>query len=207
MECYDGREQDQMKKTGFALVFFSIVFLASPESAFGQEPAGPSGEGSTVRVALGSASGEPGNIVVVPVYFTPAAGARVGRLKIRVSFVSANLKFDKLETGIAAEIGNVTLAHDLTVDRNDRGVESSTLSLEAAAPDSADRGIPPGLLAYVQLRLNAGARPATIILRATVEATETGTGRQLEIVQSPDATVEVIAPGSQPAVVCFFFAH
>jgi hypothetical protein len=188
-----------------ALLAFALAAMAPAGNA--QQNTPPAAAAPAARIALGSASGEPGQSVVVPLYFTPDAGARVGRLKIQVRFVSANLKFDKLETGIAAEIGNVELSHELAASRDDRGVESSALSLEAAAPETAANGIPAGLLAYIQMRLNAEARPAKISLRTTVEATETGTARPLNIVKPPDATVEVIAPGSQPAVVCFFFSH
>src|SRR5581483_9625681 len=64
---------------------------------------------TTTRVTLGSSSGTPGTSVVVPIYFTPAESVQVGRLSVEVNFVSANLKFDKLERGIAAEMGDVEL--------------------------------------------------------------------------------------------------
>jgi Cohesin domain len=166
-----------------------------------------SGENDSIRVSLGSVSGEPGESVIVPVYFTPNEGARVGKLSFRVTFVSANLKFDKVEPGIAAESGNVQLSHDLNVERNDKGVETSTMDLQFTAPDSAAAGIPSGLLAYIHLRINASGRPATITLRTTAEAAEVGTNRQLPLRLAPNATVEVIAPGSELPVVCFFFSH
>jgi hypothetical protein len=57
------------------------------------------------------------------------------------------------------------------------------------------------------MQINAGARPATITLKTTAEATQTGTDQQLPVVLSSEAIVEVIAEGSEPAVSCFFFAH
>ena len=122
---------------------------------------------TTTRLTLGSTSGTPGDAVVVPIYYTPAEGAQVGRLKISVNFVSANLKFDKLERGIAAEMGNVEVKSDLQVSKNDKGVETSTLLIEAAAPASPKGPIPAGLLAYVSMKINESGRPATIALRTT----------------------------------------
>ncbi len=51
---------------------------------------------TTTRVTLGSSSGTAGSTVVVPIYFTPAEGVEVARLKLEVNLVSVNLKFEKL---------------------------------------------------------------------------------------------------------------
>src|SRR3990167_10238176 len=58
---------------------------------------------TTTRVTLGSTSGTPGTSVVVPIYFTPAEGKEVGLLKLGVNFVSRNVKFVRLDAGIAAD--------------------------------------------------------------------------------------------------------
>ena len=122
-----------------------LVWLISALSGYGQvnqESSSPESDAPTVRVVLGSASANPGESTVVPVYFTPASDTPVGRLKLQVTFVSANLKFDKVETGIAAEIGNVSLTHDVRVDTDSNNVEVSTLTMEATAAESSTAGIP-----------------------------------------------------------------
>jgi hypothetical protein len=189
------------------LVWMTRVFF--PDAAPAQNSsASQSDETQGVRLSLGSASGGPGESVTVPVYMTPDADVRVGSLKIGITFVSVNLKFDDVEPGISAEVGEVELAHDLKVIQDSGEVETSTLTLEASVPESATEGIPSGLLAYIQMRLDEGARPAVITLRTSAEAIEAGTDRQLPVVlSSSDAVVEVFAPGSEPAVACFFFAH
>jgi Cohesin domain len=189
----------------YCTIVLSSLLLANEAVAQGQSA--DRGDKDTFRLALGSTSGEPGESVVVPVYFTPADTLQVSRLDIHVTFVSANLKFDNVEPGIAAEMGNVKISHDLQLGKNDKGIETSSLSLLASAPESASQGIPSGLLAYIQLKISPSGRPATISLRTTVEATEKGNNRKLDQMTTPDATVEVIAPGSEPAVVCFFFTH
>jgi hypothetical protein len=162
---------------------------------------------TTTRVALGSTSGTPGDAVVVPIYVTPAEGARIGTLKIEVSFVSVNLKFDKTDRGIAAEMGDVQLVSEAKESKNDKGLETSTLVLRATAPEAAKTPIPAGLLGYITLKISDKGRPASIALRAAAEGTELGSSKPLANLKALDADVEVMAPGTQPAVACFFFSH
>lgn len=163
---------------------------------------------TTTRLTLGSTSGTPGTSAVVPLYFTPAENAATGRLKLEVNFVSRNLKFVRLEPGIAAELGNVTLHTEVREGKNEQGVETSTLTVEASAPaDAPQKGIPSGLLGYLTLQIIEEARPANINLRASAEAMEAGANRPLADVRAFGAQVEVLAPGTQPMVVCFFFSH
>ncbi len=176
---------------------------AQEESGKAQEKE-PIDTKTTTRVTLGSSSGTPGTSVVVPIYFTPAEGVQVGHLKVEVSFVSANLKFDKVERGIAAEMGDVDLKNDLKVSKNDKDVETSTLQVTAAAPEK--KTIPAGLLGYITLKINETGRPANITMRATVEGADTAS-KPLTKIRAFDAQVEVLAPGTQPAVACFFFSH
>ncbi len=161
------------------------------------------------RITLGTITGIPGTVVLVPVYFTPAEGVDVGSVKLEVNFVSANLKFEKIERGLAAETGNVDLSAKVKEDKNENGVDTSTVTIQASLPNSAipKKGIPGGLLAHMLLRISETGRPANITLRTVFEAAELGTTNPLKNVRSFDAQVEVVAPGSQPAVACFFFSH
>ena len=168
---------------------------------------GPMDTKTTTRVTLGSSTGTPGTSVVVPIYFTPASGVALGHLTLHIAFVSANLKYGKLERGIAAEMGNVEFKTDLKPDKNDKGVETSTLTIEASSPESAKSVIPAGLLAYVNMKISENGRPAKIALRASAEGAELGTGTPAKNVRSFDGQVEVFAPGTEPAVSCFFFSH
>ena len=161
---------------------------------------------TTTRITLGSVSGAVGTSVVVPIYFTPAPGVSVGHLKLKIQFVSANMKFRKLERGIAAEMANIDLKTDLKDGKNDQGVDNSTLTIDATAP-SGGAGMTPGLLGYINLDISATGRPAKISMRTSAEAEETGGGKSVSNLKSFDGEVEVIAAGSQPAVLCFFFSH
>ena len=164
---------------------------------------------TTTRVTLGSSSGTPGTSLVVPIYFTPAEGVQVGRLKLDVNFVSANLKFSKLDRGIAAELGNVDVSTDMQVEENENGLETTTLSVTASLPseEPSEKGIPAGLLGYLTMRIEEDGRPASITLRTSAEGSTFGSNEALENLVSFDAKVDVLAPGTQPIVACFFFTH
>ena len=164
------------------------------------------GETAT-KVTLGSSSGTPGTSVVVPIYFTPTEGTEVGRLNLTVDFVSKNLKYSKMDAGIAAEMGNVDLATEAIEGENDNGLETTTLNVVASflTPDPP-KGIPSGLLGYLTMRINDDAVPANITLTAKTTATELKTNKDVPV-ESVNATVDVLAAGSQPLVTCFIFSH
>ncbi len=204
-----------MKSMAGGLFLWSMMVLVLASQTFAQEQQGgqaddaPVDPMTTTRVTLGSSSATPGTMLVVPIYFTPAQDVAVGRLKVGVNFVSANLKFSKLERGIAAELGNVDVSTDLQVGENDDGVETSTLTITASFPseEPPEKGIPAGLLAYLTMRVEEEGRQASITLRASAEGSELGTNKPLEDLRAFDATVDVLAPGTEPIVACFFFTH
>ena len=197
------------------LFLWSMMVLVLGSLAFAQERQDEQADdtavdpNTTTRVTLGSSSGTPGTMLIVPIYMTPAQGVAVGRLQLGVNFVSANLKFSKLERGIAAEMGNVEISTDLQVGENDDGVETSTLTITASfsSEEPPAEGIPSGLLAYLTLRIEEEGRQATITLRASAEGSELGTNKPLEDLRVVDSTVNVLAPGTEPIVACFFFTH
>ena len=163
--------------------------------------------GKTTRVTLGSSSGTPGTSVVVPLYFTPADGVEVESLKLVIDFVSKHLKYGKMDPGIAAEMGNVGLNAEVKEVQNEQGLENTTLTITASFPTPPEKGIPAGLLGYLTMRINEDAVPASISLRAAAEATELKTNKPITDLLATSATVDVLAPGTQPLVTCFIFSH
>jgi Cohesin domain len=161
------------------------------------------------NVELGGGSGSPGSSVAVPIYVRPPDGTEIGQLRLQVTFVSVNLKFDKVEPGIIAELGDFGIQTETTTGKNEKGVETTTLTVTATAPAKGNppTGIPAGLLAYIMLNISEKARPASIGLRTKLEATGQGTHKALANLTVTDSTVEVVAPGSEPDVSCFFFTH
>lgn len=166
-------------------------------------------ENSAIRIGLGSTSGTPGTIVVVPIYLTLPESVKVGKLKLEVNYVSANMKFVKVDSGITTKSANVDLASDVSDGKNDKGVDTQTLTLTASVSNQepSSDGIPGGILGYLTLRISETGRPATITMRTRAEASRLGAATPDSGVQTADAIVEVLAEGSQPAVACFFFTH
>lgn len=163
---------------------------------------------TTTRISLAGGSAEPGASVIVPVYFTPAEGVSVGRLKFEVKFVSVNLKFEKLDAG--TDLENVSLKSDVTLGKNEKGVQTSTVTVLASLSSSepSKKGIAEGLLGYLNLRIEKKGRPAIITLQASAEATELGSTKPLKNVRASGTQIEVTEPGAEPpAVTCFFFSH
>jgi cohesin domain-containing protein len=200
-----------MKRTSSRSALFVLALIATgcANSLAAQQAQEATSSGPSANVVLGGTSGSPGESVTVPIYLSPPGGKAVGRIKLEVTFVSVNLKYVKTEPGIAADMGNVEVKSESVSGKNDKNLETTTVIVSAAAPSGGDgeKGIPPGLIAYINMRINESGRPATIALQTKLQATEFGTEKTLEQMKSADAEVEVVAPGTEPVVACFFFTH
>jgi hypothetical protein len=162
---------------------------------------------TTVRVSIGRTTAQPDSTPMLPIYFTPPETKAVGNVTLQVTYVSANVKFDRLEPGPAADSGSVKLGAEVKAGKNENGVATETVTITAAAPPQSPAGIPGGLLAYLTLRASPEARPAKIALRSAASATAPGSSSPLPDVQSFDGELEMQAPGTELRVVCFFFTH
>ena len=195
-------------KVAIASMFLASLWLASPAVAQNQQANEQADPETTTRVTLGGTSGTPGTSVVVPIYFTPARNVAVARLRLEVTYVSVNLKFSKLDKGIAAELGGVDVAVEVEEGKNERDVDTQTLTITASFldPQPPPTGIPSGLQAYVTLNIGEEARPASISLRPTIEGSLV-TGDPVPNLRAFSTQVDVLAPGTQPLLSCFFFTH
>ncbi|HXG23636.1 MAG TPA: cohesin domain-containing protein [Chthonomonadales bacterium] len=196
-----------MRKLAIALVL--LVLLGGFPPAFCQLEDLPSEEEvpDTTRVRIGDTTAVPGETLTLPIYLTPAKGARVGSLQIEISFVSENLKFVRLDPGIVAESGNLQLQTDVKTGKDEENIERSTVMIAASVREGNSDPIGSGLLAYLILKTSEQARPANITLRASGTATELNTKKLLEKFEVLNARVDVYAPGDRPVVSCFFFTH
>ena len=207
-ECYPLKRCQGIFGVALLLAWMTPLVLGQDKSA---TPANEStvDQKQRTRIAMGSVSGTPGLSVVVPLYINPAEGVQVGSLELVVDFISANLKFNRLDPGMAAEIGKVQVNAEVKQGKNERGVETSTLTITAAMPASPppEKGIPPGLLGYLTMRLDDDARSASITLRTTAKASELKTNNPIQNLQVFESRVDVLEAGSQPMLACFFFTH
>lgn len=187
-----------------ALVLNAPLGLLAQQAASSQPPVDPK---TTTRLTLGSASGEPGAAVVVPIYFTPAEQFAVGQTKMTITFVSKNMKFSKVDLGAAAELGSVEIKTETLAGKNDQGLETTTLTVNATVPEGSGKAIPSGLLGYISFNILPTAVPANISLRAEASATLAAGGAPAKDVRAFGAQVEVLAEGEGGMVACFFFTH
>ena len=162
----------------------------------------------TARVTLGKSAAQPGETALVPVHFIAPKSIPIGRVKFSVNFVSVNMKFEKVEPGPVAEAGSVSFKTEVKPGKNENGVETSTVTVQAEVPQQSAEGLPSGLLAYLSMRLSATAQPAQITLRTSAaEVAQLKASDPLPEVRAFDAQLEVQVPGYSPTAVCFFFSH
>jgi len=207
-----GSVKSASSKTIVVGLILAVSFLRIATAQGESEPGDKQGEIDpkiTTRVTLGDTAGTPGTSVVVPIYFTPAQNTEVGKLRVEVNYVAANVKFEKLDSGIVTETGNVDLRTEVKDGKNDKGVATQTvvITTSLSQPEAQKTGIPAGLLAYLALDVSETARPATITLRATAEGNVLGTNQPLANIRTFDAHLVVQVPGTLPTVSCFFFSH
>jgi len=161
----------------------------------------------TTRLTLGSASGEPGTAVVVPAYFTPAEQFAIGSATLTVNFVSKNLKFSKVDLAAAAEQGSVEIKSATEAGKNEQGLETTTLTIDASVPAGSGKAIPSGLLGYITFNVSQAAVPAVISLRAEARGKLAADGSPAKDIRGFGAQIEVLAEGEGGMVACFFFTH
>lgn len=189
---------------GLLVLTGDLFGLRSQETGSKSEPVDPK---VTTRLTLGSASGEPGTAVVVPIYFTPAEQSAIGSTTVTINFVSKNLKFSKVDLAAAAEQGNVEIKTATEMGKNDQGLETTTLTVDASVPAGSGKAIPSGLLGYITFSVSQTAVPATISLRAEARGKSAGDGSPAKDIRAFGAQVEVLAEGEGGMVACFFFTH
>lgn len=214
-----------MPKVRRVLVPFAVVLTAgfftggmaqqSGRTSKGKtaEPGGPKAQStapkSGPKLTLGDSDGAPGGSVVVPIYFRPSETVEVGKVKVEITFVSKNLKYSTLKKGLATESGNVDVHAELKEGKTEKGLENSTLSIEATVPQgkAGQKGMPAGLLGYITFKVNETAGPANITLRTTGSAVELASNKPVQTFQTVDSQVDILASGSEPLYSCFFFNH
>ncbi|HWP84087.1 MAG TPA: hypothetical protein VNN17_02775 [Terriglobia bacterium] len=181
-----------------------LAALPHPGSATAQQP--EIDPEKTIRITLGNTAAQPQETALVPVYLTPPKSLRVGRVRFAVTFVSANVQFERVEPGPFADPNTTRFSAAVAAEKNESGTETTTATVEAIG--TAEEGLPSGLIAYLALRIRETARPAKITLRTSAaEASPAGATEPWPDVRAFDAQLEVQAPGYSPTVVCFFFSH
>lgn len=182
-------------------IIAAVLFGLLPHSAVAQK--NDAGKITATSVSVGSNSGVPGTAIVIPIRFVPAPAVKVSRLKLKLSFPSARLKFEKLEPGLEAKSGNLKVSSTVHTGKDEKRSPVSILTVLASSP----RAIQPGFLAYLNFWIKASCPPGPVPLRVTAEANQAGTGEPLPHVHAADGHVLVHSPDEPPSFSCFFFSH
>ena len=156
---------------------------------------------SDYAVTFGRAVGMPGQAVAVSVFFTRRSGvSNIRKLRLRLSFPTASLSYDKSEAAYLARRAGIELRPVQGGSGN-----NGTLELTFTLPESSNREFPSGQIAYVHFTVSSEAKGGAISLRPEVWIEE-------KPVPSPEfrarlEDAKVIVSTSPILVGCFFFTH
>ncbi len=187
-------------------ICLAAVWFCFGESGHSQTNAGGQKPARTRRLQIASNSGPPGSIIVLPVYFTPLAGEHLSRIQLSVTYSTPSLKFLKLEPAAAAAKSGIEVTGAAKAGKNEKGIESTIVTIIASSKASSSQGIPQGLLGSLRLRIGEKARTATIVLHAKASGEMLESNAPVEISVS-DAHIEIAWVDAPPSVSCFFFSH
>jgi hypothetical protein len=172
-----------------------------------QPPAAPPAhEGETQEerdysLTFGRTVGLLGQPVAVSVFFTRRAGVpNVRKLRLRLTFPTARLSYDKSEVAYLARRAGV----ELQTVQGGSGNEG-TLDLTFVLPASSTREFPNGQIAYVHFTVPAEAQKGGFSLRPELwieDKPAVGSDLSARV-----ADARVIVSDTPILVGCFFFTH
>ncbi|MSO21476.1 MAG: hypothetical protein EXQ56_13665 [Acidobacteria bacterium] len=181
------------------LLISAVLLVAAGLSA--QTSSGP----DSPTVIFGTVAGDRGTTVSIPVYFD-AGKTTINKISLAVDFISNSVKFDKADTGGAAEGEDITLnvqSEELLADS--KGLPRTRLKIEASAPGAGSKPLPDGLWIFLNFRLTPDAKPFAVSLQPNnVVATGT-TGRPVKV--ATEAGKVIVSAEDETQIGCFFFTH
>ena len=163
------------------------------------------------RISLGELIGNPGDELMIPLYYKPAEAEPVRSLTLDIDFVSNHLKFQKASPGVFPE----GMAADVTATVSQgapdpKGVVRSKVRVKVALKEQNPRkGLPEALLAFLQFQVARDAKPFSIKLTPSVISAEDlrSVPRKVAEIAADPGTVVVQSRDFLPEVSCFFFTH
>ena len=152
-------------------------------------------------LTFGRTVGLLGQPVAVSVFFTRRAGVpNIRKLRLRLTFPTARLSYDKSEVAYLARRAGV----ELQAVQGGSGNEG-TLDLTFTLPASSDRQFPNGQIAYVHFTVPAEAQKGGFSLRPELWVEDKpAAGSDLS---ARVADARVIVSDTPILVGCFFFTH
>ena len=156
---------------------------------------------SDYAVTFGRAVGMPGQAVALSVFFTRRSDVpNIRKLRLRLSFPTAALSYDKLEAAYLARRAGLELRPIQGGSGN-----NGTLDLTFTLPESSSREFPNGQIAYVHFTVSSEAKGGAISLHPEAWIEE-------KPIPSPEfrarlEDAKIIVTTSPILVGCFFFTH
>jgi hypothetical protein len=195
------------KLTAFGL----FIYILGPGNTFGQtnKPAG-SGQGSPEdkgSLVIGTAAGEPGTNVSVPIYYQPGRETSLRALHLEVEFTSKSVKFTRAEffpLGKRDDVEETVKSRNLPV--GEKELPRSQIVLDFSVAGGNTRGtLPEGLWALLDFSISQDAKPLTVSLNARSISAKDPSEKAVQL------TIEkgeiVVSSADLPLAGCFFFTH
>ena len=139
----------------------------------------------------------------MPVYLTLAPSVQVSRITAQVNFPTRELSWVRVEPGLQREL---KAKAEVRADAKDPS--KSVVRLEIAA-EGSPIGIENGMVAMLRIRVNKNTHPGGVPVSIdNVSARGLGpTGKPVTDIAGFGARIEVVPPGANPYIGCFFFTH
>ena len=207
------RDQKRSKLTdclhlAVASYLLSLI-VAWPTAAYAQGDKSASESGPVPRIAIGEVSANPGNSLMIPMYFTPDPNTPLRSFVAEIEFVSNNLKFQKAEKGTVLEDRGGTVESGVsegTVDA--KGVTRSKARVTVSLPGKQiQKGLPEGLVVYLVFQVSMQAKSFAIKLNTSVVSAQDIQDRKVAKVNAKSGIVSVELADTNPEAACFFFSH
>ncbi len=188
----------------------SIIFLLTVGIALAaaQTPAADAAPESLPRVAVAEIDANPGQSLMIPMYFTPDPKTPLRSFTAEIDFVSNNLKFKSAESASDDPAQGINVTASLAEGKpDDKGVTRSTIRVTASS--RSKQGLPDGLAAYLLFQLSTEAKAFAIKLNTNVIAAEDTQNppQKVSHVSTKSGLVVVALADTNPEANCFFFTH
>jgi hypothetical protein len=189
----------------FALLSWQAAALEQGETA------SPPPDEGVPRVALSEITGNPGQSLMIPMYFTPDPQNPLRSFTVEIEFVSNSLKFQSAEPGDVLAAAGAKMEAALSEGKlDDKGVTRSKLRVSVALTEKQpQQGLPEGLAAYLLFELSTKAKPFAIKMATTVVNAEDlqNPPHKFTKLIAKSGTVLVELADTNPEANCFFFTH
>lgn len=159
------------------------------------------GQSDSPTIIFGTVAADKGTVASIPVYVN-SGGQRLRRVAVAMDFISNSVKFDKLDTSASSNSADTKVTVELQeLSPDPKGLPRTRLKLVADAPN----GFADGLLAFLNFKLAADAKPFAVSLQPAEISAEDAKGQPVKAVV--EAGKVIVSADDEEVIGCFFFTH